>query len=90
MLQRIAVWTLLGAIVAGAWALLSFNHAWFNALLPVGIITMPVGLLGRSTHLAMTYRQAILYNALSYALIGLIVELLRQAYRSSRLRLHKG
>ena len=81
MKQRIALWALAGFIVACGWA--AYARATFPApwtsertLRTIIEITCPPSLLGQIVPLP--YYWAILINAVTYALLGLGIELLRR------------
>lgn len=99
MLRRIGVWAFCGCAVALMWALVFYilgpssgHYASQGAVLrylghsPVLPVTAPVALLGR--HYAITWYWSVVINAAIYACVGLIVETIRFAVQSSRLRLN--
>ena len=81
MKYRVAMWAAGGFLVAGFWAFYAFatfpsttermRDAW--ALVS---LTCPVAIAGR--HYAISLYQVIAANTITYALVGLIVESLRQ------------
>jgi hypothetical protein len=80
MRYRIAIWAIAGLLVAGFWALFAFatfpsidsvRDAWVLIT-----VTCPVALLGM--HHAVSLYEVLAANATTYALIGLIVEILRR------------
>jgi hypothetical protein len=84
MKYRIAMWTLVGFLVAGFWAL--FAVATFPStsermrdVWTFVCITCPIAIAGK--HHAISLYETLAANALTYALLGLIVE-------TSRKRLH--
>jgi hypothetical protein len=86
MKYRIAVWSGVGFLVAGLWALYALAATPpalgpGDPLLPLVRLTCPIAILG-SSH-AIRLSQVLLANAATYALAGLMVEKLRQ-----RLHLH--
>ena len=86
MKYRIAIWSGVGFLVAGLWALYALAATppalgSGDPLLPLVRLTCPIAILG-SSH-AISLPRALLANAATYALAGLIVEKLRQ-----RLHLH--
>ena len=81
MNHRIALWTGAGFLVAGFWAL--FAVATFPSssermwdLRTLIAFTCPVAIAGR--HYAISIYSALLANAVTYALVGLVVEALRR------------
>lgn len=99
MLRRVGFWALCGCAVALIWALAFYilgpsngtypsqgavlHYLGHTVLLP---ITAPVALLGR--HYAITWYSSAVINAALYGCIGLVVETIRLAVQSRRLRLH--
>jgi hypothetical protein len=78
---RIAIWAIAGFLVAGGWALYALATTppalgLGDPLLPLARLTCPIAILG-SSHPISLY-SALLANAATYALAGLIVETLRQ------------
>ncbi len=80
MKRRIAIWAAVGFLVAGFWALFAFatfpssepmREAW-----PLVNLTCPISIVGM--HHTVSLYQALAANAVTYALIGLIVETLRR------------
>jgi len=81
MKYRIAMWTGAGLLVAGFWAL--FAMATFPStserMRDVGILislTCPVAIAGM--HYPISLFEALAANTATYALVGLIVEVLRR------------
>jgi hypothetical protein len=83
MKYQIAIWAILGLLVAGFWALFAFatfpsadpiRDAWFLIT-----FTCPVALLGM--HHALSIYAVLATNAVTYALVGLVVETLRRQFR---------
>lgn len=77
MKLRIAIWAIVGALVAVFWRL--YLSATFPNTLPGAAgtlldLTCPIALL---RHHAMSFYSVLLANAATYALIGAIVEMLR-------------
>jgi hypothetical protein len=98
MLRRVGLWALGGLVVALIWALVFYvagpsngTYPSQDAVLhflghtPLLPITAPVALLGH--HYAITWYWSAVINAGMYACVGLLVEGMRQAAHSSRLRL---
>ena len=99
MLKRIGIWTLAGFAVGLFWAAVFYMVGPSRGLYPsqgavlqylsqsiLVRITIPIALLGR--HYAITWYWSAVMNAAIYGCIGLIVETIRLAVQSSRLRLH--
>ena len=82
MKYRIAMWASAGFLVAAGWALYFAMRSKDNPLEPIvytlGSITMPVVLIGSYFHFGMSFYLVILANTATYALVGMIVETLRQ------------
>lgn len=88
MKYRIAIWATAGFLVAGFWALYLFARSpilvniaeptiWFLIRL-----TCPVVFASIHFHFALGLYWCLLANALTYGLIGFMVETLRYYYRS--------
>ncbi len=80
MKYRIVLWASAGCLVAGCWAL---YFAWLskdNPIVPIVYIlarlTCPVGMAG--SYFSVSLYWALIANAATYALLGLIVETLRR------------
>ena len=82
MKYRIAMWASAGFLVAASWALYFAMRSKDTPIEPIvytlGFLTQPVALMGWYFHFGMSFYLVILANAASYALVGLIVETLRQ------------
>lgn len=82
MKYRIAIWASAGFLVAACWALYFAMRIKDNPIEPLvytlGSLTQPVVLIGSHFHFGMSFYLVILANAATYALVGLIVETLRQ------------
>jgi hypothetical protein len=82
MKYRIAAWASAGFLVAVCWALYFAMRSKDNPIEPIvytlGSLTQPVVLIGSYFHFGMSLYLVILANAATYALVGLIVEKLRQ------------
>ena len=82
MKYRIAMWASAGFLVAASWALYFAMRSKDNPIEPIvytlGCLTQPVVLIGSYLHFGMSFYLVILANAATYALVGLIVETLRQ------------
>ena len=82
MKYRIAVWASAGFLVTACWALYFAMRSKDNPIGPIvytlGSLTQPVVLIGSHFHFGMSLYLVILANAATYALVGLIVETLRQ------------
>ena len=81
MKSRIAIWAVTGALVVVFWTLYMF--AIFPA--PLGIartlmeLTCPIALVH---HSAMGVYSVLLINALTYALVGMVVETIRRQHQT--------
>ena len=77
---RIAIWGIVGFLVAGAWAL--FAIATFPSVERMWdvrtfiYITCPIAIAGM--HRAISVYETLVANAITYALVGVIVETLRK------------
>lgn len=87
MKPRIATWAGVGFLVAGFWAI--FAAATFPStnerLRDVWILvsfTCPIAVAGK--HYAISLYETLAANAITYALVGLIVETLRQKLHYSK------
>jgi hypothetical protein len=81
MKYRIAIWAIVGFLVAGFWAV--FAVATFPStsermrdLWPFICITCPIAIAGM--HHAISVYETLAANAFTYALVGLIVETFRR------------
>lgn len=75
MKKRIALWALIGAVVVCFWTILMMLiPPWFDIGRSLAVaITIPVSrLIGRG--LPITWYEAVLLNAATYALLGLAIE----------------
>jgi len=80
MKYRIGIWAIVGLLVAGGWAIYMFETPppAFTPADPLMILvrfTCPIALLN---HNPLRLYWVLLANAATYALAGLIVEILRQ------------
>jgi hypothetical protein len=82
MKYRIAMWATAGFLVAGFWALFAFltlpqsTHDPMRDVWTLISLTCPVAIAGR--HYPISLSEALAANAVTYALVGLIVETLRK------------
>ena len=81
MKYRIAIWAGVGFLVAGLWALYALATTppalgSGDPLLPLVRLTCPIAILGSSHAIGLSW--ALVANAATYALAGLMVEKLRQ------------
>ncbi|HET6170596.1 MAG TPA: hypothetical protein VFE01_10475 [Terracidiphilus sp.] len=99
MTRRVGFWALAGFAVALVWAAVFYVLGPSNGLYPgqgevlqslghslLLRISIPVALLGR--HFAITWYWSAVLNAAIYGCFGLVVESIRLALQSSRLRVH--
>ena len=80
MKYRIAMWASAGFLVAGGWALYALATTPpalgpGDPLLPLVRLTCPIAILGNSYAISLFW--ALVANAATYALAGLLVESLR-------------
>ena len=86
MKYRIATWAIAGFLVAGFWAL--FAIATFPSVermrdvWTLVSLTCPIPIAGRRYSISLY--EALAANAVTYALVGLIVETLRQQLRHAK------
>lgn len=80
MKYRIAVWAGLGLLVAGFWAVYFAMSSKDNLIPPIVNtlvqVTCPVAIAGH--HFAISVYWTLVVNAVTYALVGVIVETLRK------------
>ena len=86
MTFRIAIWTSVGALVAAGWGLYFANANKANPIEPIvytlARLTQPVVAVTVSYfNFPFGLRSALVANAATYALVGLIVETIRRHYR---------
>jgi len=87
MKPRIATWAAVGFLVAGFWAIFaaatfpSTNERLGDVWILVSF-TCPIAVAGR--HYAISLYEALAANAITYALVGLIAETLRQKLHCSK------
>lgn len=81
MKYRIAMWALVGFLLAGSWAL--FAAATFPStsermrdVWPLVCLTCPIAIAG--LHHAISLYEALIANAITYGFVGLIVETMRK------------
>ena len=84
MKYRIAMWAGAGLLVAGCWGL---YFAWASKNMPIepivytlARVTCPVAIAG--WYFPLSLYLVLAANAATYALVGLIVEILRRQFRS--------
>jgi len=90
MRYRIALWGSAGFLVASLWALFAFatfpsTNERLRDLWALVVVTCPVAIAGR--HYPISLYEALAANAVSYALVGLIVEALRHQLHPSHTQL---
>ncbi|HXJ89168.1 MAG TPA: hypothetical protein VMS18_20290 [Candidatus Binatia bacterium] len=82
MKNRIAIWAIVGLLVAVFWAVFAFmtfpstdrmRDAW-----PLISFTCPIAIVGM--HHAVSLYEVLAANAVTYAVVGLIVEMLRRQF----------
>ena len=82
MKYRIAMWASAGFLVAACWALYFAMRSKDNPIEPIvwtlAALTPPVVLAGFPFHFGISLYWVLVANAATYALLGLIVETLRQ------------
>ncbi|MGA7403122.1 MAG: hypothetical protein WBW38_24090, partial [Candidatus Sulfotelmatobacter sp.] len=80
MKYRIAMWASAGFLVAGLWAFFAFatfpsTNERMRDIWTLVCLTCPVAIAGR--HYPISLYEALAANAVTYALVGLMVEKLR-------------
>ena len=86
MKRNVSIWAALGFLVAAGWAVLPLlmGPATFDpsgALWTVARVTCPVAYASTLLHVPVRFYWAMLANAATYALIGLMIEVLRSQFR---------
>ena len=86
MKYRIAVWAGVGFLVAGCWVLYFASANKANSIEPIVYtlagLTQPIALV--IFHFSVSFYWILLANTVTYALVGLIVETLRQKLSNSK------
>jgi hypothetical protein len=82
MKYRIAVWAGAGFLVAAGWAIYAAARAFpvtsFDPIVTLISLTCPVAFASLHFHFGVSLYWVLVANAATYALLGLIVETLRQ------------
>ncbi len=78
MKLRIALWCVIGIVVACSWVIIGMTlaHSYNFGHWAIVAITAPASLLGRSV--AMKYQGFIALNGVMYAMAGIVFEFLRR------------
>lgn len=81
MKYRIALWASAGFLVAGFWALFAFltfpsTNDRMRDVWTLASLTCPIAIAGR--HYPISLYEALVVNAATYALLGLLVEIIRR------------
>ena len=83
MKNRIAMWALVGFLLAGFWAV--FAAATFPStsermrdVWPLVCLTCPIAIAGM--HHAISLYEVVVADAVTYSVVGLIVEIVRKQY----------
>lgn len=81
MKYRIALWASAGFLVAGFWALFAFltfpsTSDRMRDVWTLISLTCPIAIAGR--HYPISLYEALVVNAATYALLGLLVEIIRR------------
>ena len=83
MKRRVAIWATVGFLVAGFWALFAFatfpSSQRIREVWPLVNLTCPISIVGM--HHAVNLYIALAANAVTYALVGLILEAVRRQMR---------
>jgi len=82
MKNRVAIWAIIGLLVAGFWAVFAFvtfpSTNRMRDVWPLISFTCPIAILGM--HHAVSVYEVLAANAVTYAVVGLIVEMLRRQF----------
>jgi tellurite resistance protein TehA-like permease len=85
MKYRIAIWSVAGFLVASAWAVYflvrSKDHPTEPIVSTLIRLTCPIAVVG--SHYPVSLSSALIANVATYALIGLVVEMLRRQLNHS-------
>ena len=88
MKQRIAMWSVVGFLVSGVWAVLAFLTPPMTFAKPaarnLAVFIQPVALVSFRFHVPMHFLEVMFANAATYGLIGLMVETLRRQLHHAR------
>jgi hypothetical protein len=86
MKRRVALWGLVGFLVAAFWVLLSLAIPMWRepVLLALSRLTCPIVAISLALHFGVKWYWVVMTNVAAYALIGLFIESLRSSHR----RLH--
>jgi len=78
MKLRIALWFMIGIVVACSWVIIGMTlaHSYNFGHWTIVAITAPASLFGRS--MAMKYQAFVALNGVMYASVGIVFELLRR------------
>jgi hypothetical protein len=81
MKNRIAVWAVVGFLVAGSWAVFAAaTFPWTNERMRDGwtfvCVTCPIAIAGM--HHRISLYEVLVANAVTYGFVGLVVETLRK------------
>lgn len=87
MKYRIAIWGIVGFLVAGVWGLFAFvtfpsTSDRMRDVWPLISFTCPIAILGM--HHAISLYEALAANTATYAVVGLIVETLRRQFHHAQ------
>jgi len=84
---RIAIWAGTGLLIAGMWAVYAAVASppltFSDPIMPLVELTCPIVLASVRLHVGVSLYWALIANAATYALFGLIIEALRQRPRHS-------
>ena len=82
MKYRVAGWAVLGFLVAAGWGVYFGMRNWEIPIDPIvsflARLTCPIAILGSHLHFPLSLRWVVVANVPTYALVGLIVEAVRQ------------
>jgi len=85
MKNRIAIWAAVGFLVAGGWAVYFLVASKDRPIEPIvsalARLTCPIAIVG--SHYPVSLYSALAANVATYALVGLVVEILRRQLNHS-------
>ena len=87
MKYRIAIWAGVGLLIAACWGLFFAMASKGNPVDPIvktlARLTCPVGIAASYFHFPISLYWVLIVNAATYAIVGLMVEMLRQKVRQA-------
>ncbi len=87
MTHRIAIWALLGFLISAGWVIYSFS-AFPSPIGDIGslswnlaVVTQPIAFASFHFHFGIRFYWVVLVNAATYALVGVMMEMLGRQLR---------